>query len=370
MLSHEELVALERSLRGTHVLSLYVGGTAADPAEQHAWRLQLDHALGDLRADLADASHEERELFDRCIRLQEVALGTAGTRAGAPGWVAFITPDGVRYSGPVPAPMPTLATWSPNACVAPYLRALKETRPVIVAVMDARKATVYRYHGGELHDVTTLRAHHEVPPPAHMGDIPRAGFHNGTRGPTGRDAAQRARLAGRNRMLGDLAGRVAALAGEDGLILLGGIPRVVAHATKLLSPLKDRIRALDSLDVHSTPAEITAAARAGASAARNAFDEHEVQEIVEQAEAGSLGVLGPTATERALELSTVRTLLLSERFLHEHAETAAEVVRRAFQQDAEVEELSGPAAERLDALGGIAARLRFRPSDAGLSPPS
>lgn len=361
MLTHGELAALERSLRGDQVLSVYVEGSAPDFAVQQRWRVALDNALDAEWERIEHAPAEERERFSMCvIRLNE-SLDWGAPRAGSPGWVAFITADGVRYASPVPATMPTLVSWQTGAMVTPYLRALKQSRPAIVALMDARRARVYRYRFGVLEELATLRAHHVVQPPSHMGDAPAQGFHPGARGTTGRDAAQRSQLAGMKRMLGELAEQVTALAGEDGWILLGGISRVVAHAEPLFAPLERRMRVLPGLDVHSTAAEITGAAREGASSLRDAEDALEVDEVARQAEAGALGTLGATATERALELACVRTLLVSARYLTEHATEAEKAVRRAFEQDAVIEEISRSASRRLDESGGIAARLRFRP---------
>ncbi|HEV2641716.1 MAG TPA: hypothetical protein VGT98_03375 [Candidatus Elarobacter sp.] len=362
MLTYTELVTLERSLRGAHVLSVYLDGSETDPAEQRAWRVKLDHALDALRAELASSSHEERESFAAAVRLLDHALDELGAAVGAPGWAAFITAESIRYAELVRAPMPTLATWRMSATVAPYIRALKESRPAIVAVMDARKAAVYRYRFGQLDHIETLRAHHVVEPPLHMGDAPRVGFHPGTRGSTGRDATERAELEGMQRMLAELAERMQAHAGADGWILLGGIERVVAQAMHLLAPVASRVGTFESLDVHASPAAIADAARAGASALRDVSDARQIDEISAQADAGALGVVGSAATERALELSCVNAMYLSPRYLADHAADAEEEVHRAFDQDALVEDVSRVAADRLDQRGGIAARLRYRPN--------
>ena len=55
----------------------------------------------------------------------------------------------------------------------------------------------------------------------------------------------------------------------------------------------------------------------------------------------------------------VHALYITSAFVNEHREEAASAVRRAFDESASVEHVSGEAAERLDAAGGIAARLRF-----------
>lgn len=363
MLTQTQLVALHRSLRGERVLSVYIDGAAADPAVQRSWRMQLNHGLTDLRTWLEGSPHDEREQFERSVGLLDAALAGFPGGLGAPGWAAFIAADGVRHAQRLPAPVPTLAVWSMGPCLAPYMRALKQSRPVFVAVADASKADLYRYRFGKLDRVETVRAHHVVEPPSHMGGPPRQGFHTGTRGSTGRDAAQRSLLEGRDRMVADTVERIGDLAAGDAWILLGGIKRVVARLAEHLAPIApNRVLELTSLDIHASEADIAQAARAGASQLRDAADARRVAEIAELAGAHGLGVVGPADARRALEQASVRELYLTHRFLEDHAAEAEDAVRAALDQDASVEEVSGQAAEHLDRSGGMAAGLRFRPS--------
>lgn len=361
MLNYMELVKLERSLRGARVLSVYLDGTADDFAAQRAWRIQLENSLKDLHTWLADSSRTERDQFERCVMLLEEQLAPLSGGVGARGWAAFITPDGVRDAGRLPIPMPTMAVWSTGACVAPYVRALKQTRRVVVALADARKAILYCYDRGALDKVKTIRAHATVGPTSHMGDAPRFGFHPGVRGTTGHDAAQRVLLEGTRRMLKEVADQAVRLAGADGWIVTGGIPRASAHLTESVAhSAPGRVLNLESLDIHASEAEITVAVEHGASTLRDALDLHQIEDILGQANGNGLVTLGPAATRHALEQSRVRELYLTHAFIEEHAVDAEDAVRKALSQDALVEEVSREAARRLDGHGGMAARLRYR----------
>jgi hypothetical protein len=361
MLTYAQLVALHRSLHGKRVLSVYIDGSAADPAIQRSWRIQLDHSLTDLRRWLEGSSHDEREQFTQCVNLLDAAVAGFSAGVGAPGWAAFITADAVRDAQRLPAPAPTLAVWSTGPCIAPYVRALKESHPVIVVVADARKSAIYRYRLGELERVDILRAYHFIDHPEHMGTPPRLGFHTGTRGTAGRDSAQRSLLKGRDRMIADTVDRVCELAGADGWILVGGIRRVVARlAQPLAAVAPERVLELESLDVHSSDADVADVARSGASALRNSVDDRRVAAIEELAGAHGLGALGPADARLALEQSSVRDLYVTHRYLEDHAAEAEQAIRAALDQDASVEEVSGRAAKRLDEHGGMAAGLRFR----------
>jgi hypothetical protein len=140
MLTHAQLVTLERSLRDERVLSVYLHGGADDPAARLTWRTDLERSLRDLRRWLVGSSHEEREAFERCVKLLHEMLAPYAAGLSSPGWAAFITDGMVQDAERLPVPMPTMAIWSTGMCVAPYIRALKVTRPLILAVVDARRA--------------------------------------------------------------------------------------------------------------------------------------------------------------------------------------------------------------------------------------
>lgn len=364
MLTLAELVTLHRSLRDRRVLSVYIDGSATDPAVQRSWRLQLEHALDDIRRWLDDSSRSERDEFDACIRLLGTLTTGFSAGVGAPGWAAFITSDRVYDAQRLPVPARTLAVWSNGPCVSPYVRALKERRPDVIVLADARRAVVYRYRLGALDRVDVIRAYHSIDHPEHMGAPARVGFHTGTRGTAGHDAAQRTLLRGRDRMIAETADRSQDLAGTDGWILIGGIKRVAARVREIVEPnAPQRVLEVDSLDVHASDAEVAELARSGVSRLRDAADERRIVEVVDAAGAHALGASGPDETLHALEHACVRDLYFTHRYLEDHAADAERAVRAAFDQDASVEEVSGVAADVLNDHGGMAAGLRFRPAN-------
>lgn len=361
MLSIDQLTALDRSLSSERVLSVYLDGGTRDPAAQGAWRVQLEQSLKDLRSWLSGSPHDERDMFERCVRLLEGELAGMTRGVGAPGWAAFITSSGVRDAELLPVSVPTLAVWSSGICIAPYIRALKESRPVIVAVVDARHSSIYRYRWGQVEHVETIRAVHPKAPASHMGALPRQGFHTGTRGRTGRDEAQRELEEGTSRMLAEAAKHMVRVAGADGWVAVGGIPRVADELARELEPLVvDRLECLESLDVHATPAEVSAAARDVAVRLRGEFDSRRIEYIRGDGAAHGLGAIGPEATRAALEQSRVRELYLTLRYLEDDLAEAEQLARMALSQRAAIEAVSGRAAEALDAHGGVAALLRYR----------
>jgi len=363
MFSVPQLTRLAYALRDQRVLTIYIDGSASDPALQRTWRVQIDHALKDLREWLADSPHDEREEFDVCVDALEAELAEFDGGVGAPGAVSFVSRRHTPETHTLPVPTPTIAVWSTGPCLSPYMRALKQTRSVIVAISDARKTRLFRYRLGTLEHLDDVRSNGNVASMSHMGSAPRLGFHGGTRGRTGRDAAQRTLLNGRDRMIGIAAQRIAELADGDGWIVLGGIHRVASRiAERLALAMPGRVAVLDSLDIHATEAAISEAAGGAASALRDASDGRRLTEICEASGANLLGVVGFEETRQALDQRCIRDLLVTHSFIEGHAAEAERVIRDALAQDAVVEEVVRDVAVRLDEIGGIAAGLRFRPS--------
>ncbi|HET7187058.1 MAG TPA: hypothetical protein VFI52_02840 [Gemmatimonadaceae bacterium] len=361
MLTLLELVQLERSYRTGKALTVYLDGRSPDPAQRTAWRRALNHALAEVRDTLHDAPRAEREAFARCVEEMEESLAEHDGALRARGWVGFFPEEGVAHTEALPVDVPLIVAWGDGIRVAPYIRALKQHQPAIVALVDSRMARVHRFAHGMLEEVETLRAHAHVGPAEHMGYPPRQGFHTGTRGSAGSDASDRELRAATADMLRTLADRLTTLAGSDGWILLAGIPEVVSDAMSAMPiRLERRVRRLEHLDIHATRAQIAQAVEAGAREARREYDLARVTDLLERHAAGGHGVAGFPLTHEALHEHAVETLYFSGEFLAAHPGGAELLVRAAFDERIRPEYVSGPAATRLDdEAGGVGASLRF-----------
>jgi peptide subunit release factor 1 (eRF1) len=163
-------------------------------------------------------------------------------------------------------------------------------------------------------------------------------------------------------MLAEATSRIGALAIDGAWIVIGGIPVVATTAVGLLAPdLAARATRAEHLDVHATDAQVAECARESASMLRDAEDLRRIEEAVSLASSGGAGAIGIVDTQRALELAQVRELFITQKFLENQAADADAAVRRAMDEGATVEHVSGEAAARVDALGGMAARLRYAP---------
>jgi hypothetical protein len=363
----QELNAIVRESAGTRVLSVYLDARVTDPAQRHAWRPALTTAVRAARAAIED--EREHADFDRAAAYLERPSPALGGVWSAPGWVAYLTPDGPLYAGDVPVQVPTLVAWRDAPVVSPYLRVLKQHRPVIVTLVDSRSARFFRYAWGAVTPLPemTLAVHDDValtpPAPSEL----RATSSPAPRGALGTERASRRRLALFRRLATLLGTRVAELAGHDGWVLIGGTPEWARLAGEALSPrFAERLLVAGSLDHDAGEHEIARAAKEAATALRATHGRALLDRLVERALPQGRAEMGLPATQRALHAQAVDLLLLSPEFVRLHAGEAEDLVRAALAHGADAEVLSGEAADFLDRVAdGIAARLRFAIDGAG-----
>lgn len=367
MLTMTELSALERGLRSTRVLSVFLSQAPADPALHHGWRVQIEDVLREVRTANAGASDEDRVALEQSIARFHEALDEAGGTIRHPGWVAFLGGDRVHLAQPLPVATGTSASWGIGIRVAPLLRATKEARPAIVALVDSRRAQLYRYQHGQIERVDTLRAHAHEEPVTHMGTAAKQRFHAGTRGRTGTDQAQRERLAGRRHLMAALAKRMVQLAEPNGWLLIGGAPVAASEAVAALpAAVSARAHLLSDLHLRATLAELKAASAGGARLLRRQHDLELVRETLEAASGGGRGASGREATMRALTDGRASRLFLTPVALEQLGSDAEPIIRAAFDEGAEIEVVTDRGAELLDTQsGGIAATLRYAPAARG-----
>jgi hypothetical protein len=364
MLTSAELVRLERQTRDRTILSVYLNGEGSDSVSRARWQADLRHSLDDIASWFRDASHQEREDFAARRRLLEERVEQFRGEIGAPGWVAFLDEEGIQHQSEVFAPVPTMAVWSTGASVAPYIRALKESHPVIVAVVDSRHARLYRYVENGLELLERIEADTDFEVVGNMSKRAAQGSHTGRRGKTGTDAGQVALHQATERMLSDAVSRMETLAHDAAWIAIGGIPVVATAALSLLTPAAASRSLRAELDVHATDAQVAECARTSASQLRNASDLARVRETIAAAQANHVGAVGSVDTMRALAEGRARHLFFTLTYLEKSASGLETAVRSAFDHGTAVEHVSGEAASLLEGVGGVAASLRYVPNAA------
>ncbi len=358
MMTHHELMEFYRELQDQQVLSVYLDADQHDPADRDRWRTTLSRQLESIRRSLAGA---EREAFEEAA--DRVRRELDGFDAFLPdrGFVAFATRDGLRYAETLPVRMPDLARWESGIRAAPYVRVLRSKRPVVLVLVDARRARVFLYVGGSLEEMSAFLADAFVGDlsDAHSGKRPTKT--SGVRGQTSSDAAQRALEASWDRMVKEAMEAAVRQVGDRGFLVVGGTPERVS-AARALAPkgLEDRIRECPSLHVDMKDREVRSALEEIASEMTNRYREQLVARVRDRARAGGRACTGREETERALREMRVDTLLISRSLVEREPDYADRIVGLAFLGGAHVEELDGQVSDDLAGDGeGLAARLRF-----------
>ncbi len=361
MLTHDELVDLYRTHRKDRVLTVYLNGRATDFAERSAWRRRFEQGVGETRKRLQGAGGEEEATFNKALEHVKGAISGFDQFLPGNGFVAFATPEGLVHASAIRVPMPDLVRWEDGIRVAPYVRALKQERPVVMALVDSRRARIFEYKSGELTEPVSLNAETFLGDLSDINVSKRPTAHSGVRGKTGTDAAQKALGTGSDRMMKQLAEQVRDRMGKSGHLVLGGTSEAVAHIRGALpGNMNGRMIEQTSLRVEMTDSEARDALEKAASELNQRNQEKLLEEVENQAKSGGRGALGAEGVEKALREARVDTLLLSRGFIHANPDYADHLVGAAFEQHAEVEELSLNGASRLDTEGeGIAARLRY-----------
>jgi hypothetical protein len=357
MRAFKEVPALLTTLAQERVLSVYLSAADTDPALRQTWRLRLAHLLDELAASVAE---DERVEVDRARgHLERELAGVSGFLPG-PGWLALATRESVRWLGAVPAPTPDLARWRQGVAMAPLLRALQQMRPVIVALVDSRRARVLRYEQGVLEEVADRRADTYIDDLTDRNASKRASTHTGARGETATDAADRILKREMEQMLDAVAEIVVKLTGDTGCVVVGGTDEAGAALRHRLAQSLDaaRLTEVSSLYLTMTGPSLRTAVEEAASMLTQRKQAVLLSQVVDAARAGGRGALGLPDTRRAIEGGQVERLLVASGFARTHEADVETLVARCLDFGGSVEEVSGEAAADLE-LAGVAAQLRF-----------
>jgi len=363
MLTRDQLADLYRGLQQEKVLTIFIDGAGRDPASRRVWRRRVEQELEREEHRLQSADSQEKEAFSSARDLVLRELDAFESFLPRKGYVAFATPDRIHHAENLPMQVPTLARWELGPRVAPYIRGLKQLRPMVTALVDGRRGRVFLYKEGEVTEVADLRAD------TFLGDISesatsrRASKHSGSRGETGTDAAQKLLDVGTERMLKEVRELVTDQAGVDGFVLLGGTQEALAAFRPLMTGVKDsRIFENHSLWLEMTAAEVKSATAEAASALSRRRQDALLGQIMERAYARGNGCLGGKDTVQALSSRCVDILVLSKGFVEANPDFADRCVAQGFEQGADIRVFGSQPSEKLDEVGGgIGARLRFRP---------
>jgi hypothetical protein len=359
MLTRHDLGSLSRAHENDLVLSVYVARDGADPGSRGAWRLRVGGTLDVIRSALEQETPEDLQAFDKASGLVRSKLDTFGRVLPQQGWCAFATEEGVFHAEPLPFAPPELVRWRQGIYAAPYVRTLKSSRPVVIALLDRWHARLFEYQDGRTSRARELGADRRSVDDADVGTSKRASSRSGMRGRTRTDNVQQMLGEEAKRLRRRVVESILEMAGEAGGVAVCGTPKATAAVRKELEErLPGRVVELSEPSFDSTEAEIAAAAATAASELTRTRQARLLDRCSEVPERGSMGW---NRTYRALAAGAVDTLLVARGLVEANPDDAERLVRLALAQGAEVEELDDAVGARLlQEADGVAARLRFR----------
>lgn len=358
MLTRHELADLSRTHEKDLVLSVYIARDGSNPGSRGALRLRLDGALETIRSEVERESPQDLEAFERAAKSVSSGLDGFGRVLPHEGWTAFATESGLFHSEVLPFAPPDLVRWRQGVYAAPYIRAFKSKRPVVLALMDQWVARLFTYQDGKLTRVSEVASERPSVDATDVGAPSRVSPRSGTRGMTRTDYAQRMLDEESKRQRRHAVEAILALAGEGGVVL-AGMPKTVAAVRKdLEEKLEGRIVGVSDVSFDSSETDLEATVARGASELSRARQARLLEACRQTPERGSLGW---NRTYRALAAGAVDTLLVSRNLIDATPDDAERLVRLALAQGADVEELGDEMGARLWAeCDGVAARFRFR----------
>jgi len=342
------------------VLSVYVARENADPGQGAAWLKRLEVALGNLRADVEATAPADLPALERAVDEVMASLDSFGRILPYEGWCAFATGERLWIAEGLPFRPREMVRWRLGATIAPYVRALKTERPAVLAVLSSLHATLYDYSDGELSEPWELHAEWPPAEAADVGISKRATRASGVRGTTRTDFTKRVQDENVRRHHKDLEDTLREMAGDSGLVMLGGTQKAIrAVRADLQEAFPGRIAELPELAFDSSGEELLAHARAAASR----LTEEGQGMLLEACADPRRGTTGWNETYRALAAGAVDRMLIAREMVETVPDDAERLVRLALAQGAAVEEVGGEVGARLmGEAGGLAARLRFVPA--------
>ena len=360
MMTRGGLAELSRALENEMVLSVYLARESEDPGQGSAWRKRLEVALGDVRSDLEAGAPEELGAFTQASDRVMSGLESFGRVLPHEGWCAFATEERVWLAEALPFRPHEFVRWRLGASLAPYVRSLKIGRPAVLAILTRMHADLYRYDAGELSDVIELHAERL---PAEAGDVgisKRASMATGVRGVTRTDYVQRAQDENTRRHRKNLEEAVLEMAGEDGVVVLGGTQKAISAVRKDLDEtLPGRIAEEPELAFDTARDDLIAHLRTAVSR----LTEERQARFLDGCADPHRGSNGWNGTYRALAAGAVDKMLIARGMIESTPDDAERLVRLALAQGAGVEDVGGGLGDRLmSESGGVAARLRFVPA--------
>ncbi len=356
---------------GSGVLSVYL---LTDPST--APGRNVDAQFKDLLRELSSQLKNSPNALEQLSREAEVVGKLlASLRNPSRGLAVFsCSPHNLLQSVAIPVRAIPNAYWGDRPYLLPLLRALDEFERTIVVLLDKERARMFRVWLDQIEEVLSFED--PVPGKHEQGGWAQARYqrHHETH------------VLWHVRRAVDLLGQLAEIERVD-RILLGGTPEPMAEFRRLLPrPLRERVATEVRVPVYARASEVLATVIEVQEATERAEEERLLDQTEEWIGTGQ-AVTGPANVLQAVLEQQVFLLVFGQRVqfdgshcercgllalapnldlcpacggqMHYIADLVERMAQRVLDQGGRVEEVRGPAAERLQQLGGIAALLRY-----------
>ncbi len=358
MTTTNELRQFLRAHRDELVLSLYLESRPADPALRRQRHVHLRQQLAAARDRIADAPHDERELFEKLVQVALDRLPAEPATEGGGSWACFCAAGGRVLELALPPGIETTVHWGLGAFVVPFVR-VAEPEAALIAQLDRGHARLTRWQDGRFETLFSLDAAPITDAGMHTSEAPRPGFHPGTRGRSGADDAQRQRREDAEKLQSALLHRLGSLPGPELPILVGGASESVARLIKEL-PANLVDRATEAGDLRMEPPQDALPV------IREALHTHQARRLGQRLEAlrdaahaNGLATAGLAQASRAAARGAVAELIFGDHAWRQHPDEIAALVQRVMLDGAEVAWAGGDAPALDGEADGLVAGLRF-----------
>ncbi len=341
---------------GDHTLSIYLNinpGAQENQSRTPAWRIQMKNELNAIEARLGA---EGRDIWQH-LRDQAEAFLT-GYHIVSKGLVLFFSPN-FQQVYELPLPIETQCAYG-RPLVAPLLWAIEEYQRYLILLVDQEKAHfIVAYLGSAgLADTLSLELDTEDWREKHL--MPATSYGRELRAGSYVDHFEDRVEAHLERFYRDVIARAQELKAERGFdrIVLGGSEQA-AHAVLNLMPDKLAAQVIATLPIpmRATPHQALEQALPAALAYERQHERELVEQVIGLAKAGGRAVLGREAVQKAVEQQLVELLILPWALADD--ELKAWLPAQMLASGGQLELVHGEAAERLQAEGGLAARLYY-----------
>lgn len=371
--------------RGWPVLSVYL---LTDPSTAPGRNLdaQLDGIVRPLAEQLAGDPSAGTQFAQEVAAVERfLAMLDTPPRSLA---IFSSTPRGFFRALRLPVQMAPQAFWGPTPHLRPLQAVLDEFEPILVLLVDKERARFFRV---ALERITEIEDLADAVPGKHRQRdgawaYPPADWAQGGWGDAGIERHHETHVLWHAQRVAETLERLVAQE-QVGRVLVGGTPEVLSvFYDQLPKELHRRIVGEIHVPLFARPAEVLASVHDLVPQIERAAEERLVQDLVEEVASGR-AVVGTADVLRAVSERRVQLLVYAQDLrlaggrcahcglallaplppacpvcggsVHPVEDFTGYLAQQVLAQGGRVEEVRGPAAQRLQQLGGIAARVRY-----------